>query len=515
MKQINQILAKFYVIATLVIMPFYVENGYFNTLDAKSHVFWAASGVLMGAWAVLGIVVLVMRFITGDDKKPTKRRKDQGKAAPKTLGGNPFEFSLMDIAVIAFAAVSVISWLLSEYGVYALTGEQGWNIGAWTIVALAFTYFFISRCYTHDKYLWVYIIAACLVLYLLGFLNGLDIDPLAMHTKLTEKEHFEYIATIGNINSYSGYLSLTVPVVTFAFITDDRRWLVIPAGCAVFLGMTNLIVDNSDGAFLGAGAGLLFLVYYCLKDKRLYAKLFLAGLIMGAACALMGLIVAVHGDAMAKLSGVAGMCTEPRVFCPGIALCLVALVLSRKFADRAGERFTRTVSVVFAVIVLVGIAAGIIYTAMHFSGKWGTKRGWIWGFAIEVFSQGSFKNKLVGVGPECFGIPVMEQFSEFISEHWGKRIANAHNEYLQYLVTMGILGMISYIMLYLSSFIAYLKRKNWNVTRAAMFFAIMGYMAQAAVNNPQALNMATLFLFMGIYRSYEIKDLYAADDRKI
>ena len=32
----------------------------------------------------------------------------------------------------------------------------------------------------------------------------------------------------------------------------------------------------------------------------------------------------------------------------------------------------------------------------------------------------------------------------------------------------------------------------------------MGYMGQAVVNNPQALNMATLFLFFAIYRSFDL-----------
>ena len=501
MKTVNEVLVKFYIIATLIVMPFYVENGYFNTLDAKAHIFWAASGVLMGAWAMFFVINFFMKMIAPAPKKIKNRGKKVEEPEALSKG---FEFSLLDIAVLAFAAVSVISWLFSEYGDYALTGSQGWNIGAWTIVALAFTYFFVSRCYKHDNYLVVYIIGACLVLYLLALLNGLDIDPLAMHTKLAESEHFEYIATIGNINSYSGYLSLTLPVIAFVFITDERKWLRILAGCAVFLGVTNLIVDNSDGAFLGAGVAFMFLIYYCLKDGALYKRMFAVGVLAASACTFMMALVSALGDKMVELSGISAVVTKTPVCFGMLAVMIILFFVSQHFEGNIPAGVTKALSIAFAVLCIAGIAAGVIYTAMHFSGKWGTKRGWIWGFALQVFAGGSIKDKLVGVGPECFGIPVMDQFSDFISEHWGKRIANAHNEFLQYLVTMGILGLAAYVMTYASAFVSYLKTKVKDPVMLALFFAIMGYMGQAAVNNPQALNLATLFVFMGVFRAYEL-----------
>ncbi len=109
----------------------------------------------------------------------------------------------------------------------------------------------------------------------------------------------------------------------------------------------------------------------------------------------------------------------------------------------------------------------------------------------------------------------MNAFSDFIEEHWGKRIANAHNEYLQYLVTTGILGAVSYIMIYVSSFYDYIKKKHWCEEKGIWLFGIMGYAGQAVVNNPQALNMATLFLFLAIYRSFSyMQQMQEAADRQ-
>jgi len=121
-------------------------------------------------------------------------------------------------------------------------------------------------------------------------------------------------------------------------------------------------------------------------------------------------------------------------------------------------------------------------------------------FSMELFAQGSIKDKLIGVGPDSFATPMMDNFGEFIEEKWGKRVANAHNEYIQYLVTMGITGAVSYIMLYVSSFREYLKRNGWFEQKAAVFFGIMGYAGQAIVNNPQAMNYAIFFVLLAMLR---------------
>lgn len=127
--------------------------------------------------------------------------------------------------------------------------------------------------------------------------------------------------------------------------------------------------------------------------------------------------------------------------------------------------------------------------------------------AIDMFKKMNPFHKLFGIGPDCFGILASSSdYSSFISQHWGKRVANAHNEFLEYLVTMGLLGAVSYVLLYLSAFKDYVKRVDWHPVKAILFFAIMGYMGQALVNNPQAMNMAIFFMFLAVFRSFGIKE---------
>ncbi len=482
---VKNYLAKAYVIAVCLILPFYMENGYFNTLDAKAHAFWIISGVVLILGAIWGVVEAFMGKAEDDDY---------------------FSISLMDFFVAAFAAVSLVSCIFSEYRTSAFTGEMGWNMGAYTLCALALTYYYISRNYKMESQIWVYFTSAASIMFVLGFLNGIGLDPLGVHMRLSESEMFEYIATIGNINSYSGYLSMLIPLLSFVFIADGRKWLKIWLFPVLILGMGNLIANNSDGAFLGAGLGILFMIYYCLKDPGKIGGLSLVGLMYAAGMALMDLVSGTNPLEMVEYSGISGLVTRFYVYIPLVVFCAVIFFLSRQ-TQVFNEKSCKVISRLFATIVILGIICGVIYTALHWSGKWGTKRGWIWEFAISLFASGSIREKLIGVGPEMFGTPVMDTFGDFISKHWGKRIANAHNEFLQYLVTMGIFGLTAYAGIYFSSFRKYVRRKKeeWTWEEGALFFAIMGYMGQALVNNPQALNYATLFMILAIYRGVDVR----------
>lgn len=485
MKEWKQIIVRFYVIAMCIFLPLYYENGYFNTLAAKAHGFWAISGITMIAFAC----IYLMQLIMGDFPKISFAMIKK-------------HLTPIDLAVAVFGISALLSWLLSDYGMSAFTGDQGWFMGAGTLIALSVTYFIVSRNAPYTKNLWVYLAIAATIVFGLAFLNGLDIDPLGLHQKLIEKEHFEYISTIGNVNSYSGYVSLLLPPLSMIYIVEERKWLKIWLVPVLFCGFGSLFMGSSDGAFLGCGVGLLFMIYYCLQDRGKYGGLLQVGLLFAASSVAVDLLNHFWSGNHVEFMGIAKTILDYKLYMPVAAICLLLILLKPALELHTSAKSDRILSIIVGGVALAAILVMVIYNAMNFDGKWGTKRGWIWQFAIEVFAGGSVKDKLIGVGADCFGIPVTAQFGEFISQHWGKRIANAHNEYLQYLVTTGLLGLVSYAGIYLRAFISFVKRLHWKEEKAALFFGIMAYMAQAIVNNPQALNMGTMFLFLAIFKSF-------------
>ncbi|MCR5785451.1 MAG: O-antigen ligase family protein [Eubacterium sp.] len=481
----RQTLVKFYAFATLVMMPLYYENGYFNTLMAKAHIFWVTAGVVLG----MAVLVEAVGFHFG------KCRLYSFKEIVSSL-------NLMDISVGLFGAVAVLSWLFSDYRYEAFTGSEGWHMGAGTIILLVLMYFYVSRNFELDEKIFAFILGAATILFILGMLNGIGVDPLSLHAKLSDDEMYEYIATIGNVNSYAGYLSLIMPVVMGLFIISYSPWQTIWSGIVVVLGFISLFMGNSDGAFLGVGFGLLFLITYSLRRGWKYLRLFTCGIFFGIAAIICKAFEAFWPGEMVSFLGVPKFILDSNIYMPIMAICIILILRYPYCRNKLTKGVCNKLSVVFAVIGIIGVVAVIGYNALIFDGEWGTKRGYIWGFALSVFENGSIREKLIGVGPDCFGIPVMDTFEDFVEEHWGKRVVNAHNEYLQYLVTTGILGVIGYVMMYVSVVREFLKKTFWCEEKGIWLFGVMGYAGQAFVNNPQALNMATLFLFFGIYQSF-------------
>jgi len=64
----------------------------------------------------------------------------------------------------------------------------------------------------------------------------------------------------------------------------------------------------------------------------------------------------------------------------------------------------------------------------------------------------------------------------------GQVFDNAHNEYLQYLVTIGALGLITYVVFLVAAGWRMAVRRNGNRYIVGCLFAVMCYGAQALVN---------------------------------
>ena len=78
----------------------------------------------------------------------------------------------------------------------------------------------------------------------------------------------------------------------------------------------------------------------------------------------------------------------------------------------------------------------------------------------------------------------------------GKKYDNCHNELLQYLVTTGIFGAVSYIGLFVSSIIYMLKRNDGNAIVIASIGAAVAYAAQGLVNLNQPITTPFYFVIL-------------------
>ena len=113
---------------------------------------------------------------------------------------------------------------------------------------------------------------------------------------------------------------------------------------------------------------------------------------------------------------------------------------------------------------------------------WGTHRGYIWRLAIRNYREFTPVQKLIGYGPDTFGILTVKNNYSEMAQRYGETFDSAHNEYLQYFVTIGPLGLAAYLGLLISSAVRMVRCGAGNPYVIAALSAMLCYGAQAVVN---------------------------------
>lgn len=108
-------------------------------------------------------------------------------------------------------------------------------------------------------------------------------------------------------------------------------------------------------------------------------------------------------------------------------------------------------------------------------------------------------HKLFGYGPETFGILTTKNFyGDMIRSSQGQIFDNAHNEYLQYLLTTGALGLVTYIVFLAAASGRMAAYRSRNTYTAGCLFAVLCYATQALVNLNLPITTPIMWLLLSV-----------------
>ena len=132
-----------------------------------------------------------------------------------------------------------------------------------------------------------------------------------------------------------------------------------------------------------------------------------------------------------------------------------------------------------------------------FSDDWGTERGYAWRIGLEAWWSQPWKYRVFGFGPETYGI-LTWPYRVDSRQSYGFIYDSMHNEYLQNLVTMGPVGMLSYIGMIIGTIITVLtsaKKRPWLYAIAG---AVTCYAMQAIVNISMPMVASIFWALIGL-----------------
>lgn len=406
-----------------------------------------------------------------------------------------------DYAVLGLFIVNIFSAAGSEYRIYALNGADGRYSGLITVFLYVVIYFIISRVNIDRNNFYIILSVGSIMVSILGILNFADIDVLGFYTGLQMEQKQFYMSTLGHVNVYSSYFALTIPVLLMNYLKTEKTGRTIFYFVACLINIMALLCGGCESAaaiILTAGV----CAFFCCKRLHIlkWAYMVLFTLLLNK------LIIYVNNQSAEPrvLSRTVRFLGDNRVVAAvllmGLFLIAPAYMLHRRGKDRGikyGVVFLSILIPAAYLIALVYFSVADRNTELHgmenflrFSDEFGSYRGYIWKVIVREFGRLSPYHMIFGIGTDSLRPYLADRYGESMYQVTMAYYDNAHNEFLQYLITTGIAGLGMYV-----SFLVMQIRKAMRKADRIILCGVVCYLVQSVVNLNQVVT-TPLFVVM-------------------
>lgn len=427
-----------------------------------------------------------------------------------------------DYSILAFYLIALISTVTSSYRYEAFWGNEGRYTGLFLITLYVISYFCISRLWKFEAKYINAIVTAGLFVCVFGITDYFNLDLLKFKVLMVGSQRDIFTSTIGNINTYTAYVGIIIAISAVLFLTAEDLKKILFYFFSTVIGFCAIIMGASDNAYLSLGALFAFLPLYIFKDNlgiKRYAILLATFLsvIQGIGWINKNFVDQVIGiDSSIKL--ILGV-KELTFFTIGLWIIIVFWY----FIDfRKNKRYIeygnklRYLWLIFLLVIAICVIYafydcnflenadkyGSISSYLLFNDDWGTHRGFIWRNAMECYFDLSWWKKLVGYGPETFGILMLQKTA---NNPYNELFDNAHNEYLHLLTTVGIAGLLFYVYFIIRVVKQGIRIHNKNPYIMGVLFGVICYSVQAFVNLNLPIVAPVFWVLLAIGASKETK----------
>ena len=461
-------------IVTLILVPLCIKGSYFGLIELKARAFLYAAVPAVLLAAVLAAAGI---FFDGDRRKNSVRKSA--------------------ILLLIIGLWSLFSSFMSISPELSLTGSRGWKVGSIMTVVLILTTIIVSGNLQFHSYMLLPIMAVNIFINALAVIQSAGINVFGLQNGLIKEQYYVYMTTIGNSNSYSGYLCLLLPLFWGAFLSCKERATELLYGLFAAVGFMGLIMAESDSSYAGIGICLLFMLLFVFGSDdhaEQYLKRSSVLLVLYGGCLLFVRYFPMFEAKRAEFAGLSWkmLCSpvpEILISC-GILLYLLAgrLIQSKK---------ERCLLIALEALIIVTICGFAVNLVMNFNDGWGNGRGEIWRISWEYFCKLPLRYKITGIGPEM----VFQAFIAHLAET-GSNVVTAHSDIMQVLLTQGIVGFVLYIAFWGYLTALFFRKKLWKSTSAVFFFPMAAYWGQSLFCTVYPITAAVFSFMAGLYLRY-------------
>lgn len=477
------LLCTLYLIVITALIPLFTGGTYIRLGDTKYILLRNISMLCLGIWlsvSALGGIKLII------EKQFTKRR----------LG-------VTDIAVLIYGISVVVSACLSRYSRSAWYGYRDWYMGALSQLIFVGIYFFVAGNCNGEKIPLYFLSGAYFLVVILGIAQrlGLNLPGLMGGFNSGDWEYSHMLSTIGNINWFCEYGAVAGVISLVGYLKAETKVSRILNYLISVSGLLLLSIQGSDSGIVIVVICIGFCFFCGVSDEKYMRR----GLLLAGGVSLLlpfyGMLAGAIGKpALLSLpaDGISVEIISSLWWLPLSAVCFATAGVSRRFNGKRISLFLVIMMTVFALTM----CGGYLYIQ---SGKelWASGRGTLWRLSVLGFCRNNLCGKLFGVGPDCFAEYIYSVFSsgellELEGKWQGAIFANAHNEWFNHLINIGLVGTISYFLVFIGAFVRYKKQMD-----AVLLLVLCG--AVSLVGFQQCISTPIFFALLGIFECRERK----------
>lgn len=518
-----QLLTGLWAFLMLTVFPLYMQDRYSQMgLHKFRFFFWTSAICLIPAG-----ICLVLRLLG-----------DKNWRSPHNLWENLGE---LDRAMLIYLAVAAISWYMSVDRSQAWTGIDGWYMGLRTQLLLVLSYFLVSRHFPWKKVIFAGHFLASGIVFLLGIGHRFGIDPLGMYEGVDELYQLLFLSTIGQASWYSSYVCTVLVIGVTGFFVAKKPGSRILLGIYCVLGFSTVVTQNSDSAFV-AVAFLLFGLFLAALDSLDKMERFLETvLLMLGSFKFMGSLQRIFSDRAVQLGGLSEFLSQSTAtWLIFLALCMVYMLFlfyRQKNPDRQETTHGKLWRIIAVCAVMAALAVYAAVVWMNTTGRleawfgikstnlyllfdrhWGNSRGLIWKLTLGAFGKFPLFRKLFGAGPDCFAAycygnaDLSTELNQYFG--WNQMLTNAHNEFLNTMFCMGIVGLLAYGRIFIVAARRYFRERKKDPRVIAGMLVVLAYGAHNFFCYQQVCCAPFLFLILGMAENSLRSSKEAGDIRK-
>jgi len=486
-------LAHYGVIALVCAFPFIIDNAYHNITFTKYLSF-----CLIASFALASCLIAEIS---------RKTEWSFGKI-------NFSNFSLTDILMACFTLVAVVSTVASDYPLASLSGAGGRYMGLTAILALFFAYIFISRYYKISEKDFLFFGVSFSLMCLFAFIQFLGFDLFGFLSDVSYEKKCKFIGFIGNINVFASYISLILPMFMCLFCYSASNLKSAVYGLFCVCGFTGLIISNSDNGYIGICIAFVLLAFLTVKYKKLFIK-FLSLIFVFGISSVLAFTVRSFFEVQARSLSFLGRVVTNRYIQAAVIIGSVLLIVMFSIlkVDKLMRTYGRKILSAMILLAVCGVLSlfvwfsfinretniGMLEPYLRFNDAWASDRGGIWLRVLDTFKQLPLHQKLFGTGPDTLAFAVVDQLGLNAYSSIGFAFDNAHNDLLQYLVTMGVWGALVYLFAVISSVTDCIKKRDLPST--VLLICICSYFVQSLFCITQPIVTPLFFVFIALTRA--------------